>query len=76
MPKALEYREVVKRVRKERPNIKIGVRRGKGSHRMLFDEERGVHYPLPHHGDDKRRIPPGMLNDLIRMLELPAEIFD
>lgn len=76
MPRKLEYREVIRRVRKQRPSIQIKARRGKGSHRMLYDPDLPAHFPLPHHGNDKRMIMPGMLKDLIRHLELPEDLFD
>lgn len=76
MPRALEYREVIKRLTAERPNVTVVKQRGKGSHRMVHDPGRSIHYPLPHHGDDKRRLQPGYLKDLIRLLGLPADIFD
>lgn len=76
MPKRLEYREVIRRLKEERPNLTVEKQRGKGSHRMVYDPDMGVHYPLPHHGDDKRRLQQGYLKDLIRLLDLPADIFD
>jgi predicted RNA binding protein YcfA (HicA-like mRNA interferase family) len=76
MPRKLEYRQVIARVKAERPHIEIKARRGKGSHRMLFDPTIPAHFPLPHHGNDKRLIMPGMLKDLIRHLDLPDDIFD
>ena len=76
MPRPLEYREVLKRPRAERKGIQVHARKGKGSHRMLVDPVTGRHYPLPHHGNDKRRIQPGYLKDLIRLFELPSNIFD
>ena len=76
MPRKLEYREVVKRVRAQRKQVEVKTRRGKGSHVMLFDPECSAHYPLPHHGNDKRVIPSGMLKDLIRVFDLPEDIFD
>ena len=76
MPRKLEYREVIKRIRKCRPGVEIKVRRGKGSHRMVYDPDIPAHFPLPHHGDDKRILNSGMLKDLIRHLELPDDIFD
>ena len=33
------------------------------------------HYPLPYHGQ-KTHIAPGMLRDITRVFELPADIFD
>lgn len=51
-------------------------RRGKGSHRMIYDPDMQAHFPLPHHGNDKRILPSGMLKDLIRHLDLPEDIFD
>lgn len=76
MPRALEYRDVVKHVKNERGNVEVHAKKGKGSHRVLFDPDMPAHFPLPHHGDNKRRIPPGMLKDLIRIFDLPADIFD
>ena len=33
------------------------------------------HFPLPYHGA-KTRIAPGMLRDIVRVFELPEDIFD
>ena len=30
---------------------------------MIYDPTIPAHFTLPHHGSDKRRIPPGMLKD-------------
>jgi hypothetical protein len=43
---------------------------------MVYDPSMRLHYPLPHHRDDKRRIPKGILKDLIRKFSLPEDIFD
>lgn len=76
MPRSLEYREVIRRLKQVRPGLQVATRRGKGSHRMVYDPDLGRHYPLPHGGDDKRRINAGMLKDLIRILDLPRDTFD
>jgi len=66
----------VRRLRTARSGIQEHVRKGKGSHRMIFDPVTGRHCPLPHHGNDKRRIQPGYPKELIRLFELPSDIFD
>jgi len=43
---------------------------------MIFDPVTGRHCPLPHHGNDRRRIQPGYPKELIRLFELPSDIFD
>lgn len=73
-----EYRYIVAALRNHDTRFEIHTRRGKGSHRMVFhpDVEGGKrHYPLPYHGS-KTSIAPGMQKDLIRIFQLPADIFD
>lgn len=73
-----EYRYIVGRLRKHDSRFEIHVQRGKGGHRMVFHpdvEGSKRHYPLPYHGS-KTRIAPGMQKDLVRIFQLPEDIFD
>ena len=73
-----EYRYIIAALRNHDARFEIHTRRGKGSHRMVFhpDVEGGKrHYPLPYHGS-KTSIAPGIQKDLIRIFQLPADIFD
>lgn len=70
-----EYKEVLKRIRAVAPHIEVHDRRGKGSHVMLFDPDTKHHYPLPHGGNDKRMIAPGMQSDIVRRFGLPKDTF-
>ena len=73
-----EYRFVVERLRAADSRFEIYVRRGKGSHRMVFHPDvdgAKRHYPLPYHGR-KTQIAVGIQKDLIRVFELPEDVFD
>lgn len=73
-----EYRLIVDRLRKYDSRFKIHTRRGKGSHRMVFHpdvEGNKRQYPLPYH-HAKTPIAPGMQKDLIRVFQLPQDIFE
>ena len=72
-----EYRAIVATLKKYDRRFQIYKQRGKGSHRMVFHpnvEGHRRHYPLPYHGP-KTRIGPGYQKDLIRIFELPSDIF-
>ena len=73
-----EYRLIVDRLRKYDSRFEIHTRGGKGSHRMVFHPDVEGHkrqYPLPYH-HAKTTIAPGMQKDLIRIFQLPADIFE
>lgn len=73
-----DYRHIVAKLREQDKRFEIHTRRGKGSHRMIVhpDIDGGKrHYPLPYHGS-KTPIAPGMQKDLIRIFQLPLNIFD
>lgn len=75
---AREYREVVAALKRHDRQFEVHTRRGRGSHRMIVHPDvdgRMRHYPLPYHGQ-KTRIAPGMLRDITRVFELPADFFD
>ena len=73
-----DYRYIVAKLREQDRRFEIHTRRGKGSHRMVFHpdvEGSKRHYPLPYHGS-KTPIARGMQKDLIRIFQLPPNIFD
>ena len=73
-----EYREVVARLKEHDPRFEIQVRRGRGSHHMIFHPDvdgAKRHYPVPYHGA-KTPVAPGMQKDIVRIFQLPADIFD
>lgn len=73
-----EYGFVVAKLRAYDGRFEIHTRRGKGSHRMIVHPDidgNMRHYPLPYHGP-KTPVAWGMLKDLIRIFQLPSDIFD
>ena len=73
-----EYRLIVDRLHKYDSRFKIHRRHGKGSHRVVSHpdvEGKKRQYPLPYH-HPKTTIAPGMQKDLIRIFQLPADIFE
>ena len=73
-----EYRDVVAALKRHDSRFEIHERRGKGSHRMVVHPDvdgRMRHFPLPYHGP-KTRIAGGMLRDVVRVFELPADVFE
>ena len=65
-------------LRRHDPRFEVHRRRGKGSHRMIAHpdvEGRMRQYPLPYHGP-KTRIAAGMLKEIVRVFELPDDVFD
>ena len=71
MPKPLELRKVIKRLRK----YGIVYVSGKGRHPKLYDPETHRSYPIKSHGK-KTLILSYALEDLIKKFDLPADIFD
>lgn len=72
-----DYEHVVGRLREHDKRFEIHVQRGKGSHRMVCHpdvEGNKRQYPLPYHGS-KTKIAPGMQKDLVRMFQLPEDLF-
>ena len=71
MPKNLELRKVISRLRK------YGVLyvTGKGRHPKFFDPETKKSYPIKSHGK-KTLILPYALEDLIKKFDLPGDIFE
>ena len=74
MGKGLTYKEVVNALKQHDPLFAMNKIRGKGSHRMVTHPKTKQHYPLPYHGS-KTIIPQGMQRDLIRIFDLPSDIF-
>ena len=74
MGKALTYKQVVDALKKHDSLFAMDKIRGKGSHRMVTHPKTTRHYPLPYHGA-KTNIPQGMQRDLIRLFDLPSDIF-
>ena len=75
---AWEYRKVIKVLTFHDDRFQIDKRRGKGSHHILHHPDIGGQkrqLPLPHHGD-KTAIKIGILKDIIRIFDLPQNIFD
>lgn len=73
-----EYREVKKILFSHDKRFRIDTRRGKGSHHILYHPDIGgrqQQLPLPHHGN-KTIIKIGILKDIIRIFDLPKNIFD
>ena len=73
-----EYREVIKMLTSHDNRFQIDTRRGKGSHHILYHPDIGgqqQQLPLPHHGK-KTIIKIGILKDIIRIFDLPKNIFD
>ena len=73
-----DYRFVVGRLRTYDGRFEVHERRGKGSHRMIYHPAIGGgkrHYPLPYHGQ-KTVIHVGLQKELIRIFQLPTDIFD
>ena len=73
-----EYREVVARLQKHDARFEIHVRRGRGSHRVIFhpdvDGSKRPH-PVPYHGA-KTPVAPGMRKDIVRIFQLPEDVLD
>ncbi len=73
-----EYRKIVAILREHDSRFEFFRDRGKGSHRMIFHPDidgRKRHYPLPYRGE-KTPIESGYQKKMIRMFELPPDIFD
>jgi predicted RNA binding protein YcfA (HicA-like mRNA interferase family) len=69
---------VIERLRAHDGRFVVHIRRGKGSHRMIWHPDiggRAESFPLKHHGDSTE-IRKGTLAALIRRFNLPREIFD
>ena len=76
--RAREYGEVKKILFSHDKRFHIDKRRGKGSHHILYHTDIGGYQhqlPLPHHGN-KTIIKIGILKDIIRVFDLPKNIFD
>ena len=74
MRKASTYKDVVDALKSHDSLFSIDPVGGKGSHRMVAHPHTKKHYPLPYHGY-KTSIRRGILLDLIRIFELPPDIF-
>ena len=78
MPKALSYKEVVRRMKQYDNRFEVFIRKGKGSHRTVYHPDvkgRSASYPLKYHGA-KTSLGPGHLNAMIRRFNLPRDFFD
>lgn len=76
--RSLEYREVIRTLCRHDGRFPTYPQGGKVSHRMLVHPNVSGSrktYPLPYHRE-KTRIRPRVLNDPIRKLDLPADIFE
>lgn len=71
MPKAIELRKVIKKLRR----YGIIYKTGKGRHPKFYNPETHKSYPIKSHGK-MTTILPYALNDLIKKFDLPADIFD
>lgn len=71
MPKPVELRYVIKRLRK----YGIVYVAGKGRHPKFYDTETKRNYPVKSHGK-KTMILSYALEDLIKKFDLPADVFD
>ena len=71
MPKPLELRKVIKRLKK----YDIVYVTGKGRHPKFYDPETKRNYPIKSHGK-KTMILSYALEDLIKKFDLPADLFD
>jgi len=71
MPKPLELRNVIKRLR----TYGIVYVTGKGRHPKFYDPETRRSYPVKSHGK-KTVILTYALEDMIKKFDLPADVFD
>jgi hypothetical protein len=71
MPKALELRKVIQKLKP----YGIIYKTGKGRHPKFYDPEIKKSYPVKSHGK-KTMVLSYALNDLIEKFGLPADIFD
>jgi len=71
MPKGMELRKVIKRLK----HYGIIYKTGKGRHPKFYDPEIKKSYPVKSHGK-KTMILPYALNDIIDKFELPADVFE
>ncbi|KPA12051.1 YcfA-like protein [Candidatus Magnetomorum sp. HK-1] len=71
MPKAMELRKVIKRLKR----YGIIYKRDKGRHPKFYDPEIKKSYPVKSHGK-KTMVLPYALNDMIDKFELPADVFE
>ena len=74
MPKnQIRHDELIERLK--RFGIIEYIKRGKGSHRMLYQESTRTNYPIKYHGKQTEYSKVVLLN-IIRKFDLPKDIFD
>jgi len=71
MPKPLELRKVIRRLRE----YGIVYKTGGGRHPKFYDPETNKSYPVKSH-EKKTLILSYALEDMIRKFDLPADVFD
>ena len=72
----MDYKELVKRLKKYDPRFRVEIGRGKGSHRILFHEDISGEkrsFPVKHHGQ-KTHQHPKALKEIERRFELPENL--
>jgi predicted RNA binding protein YcfA (HicA-like mRNA interferase family) len=69
-PKRLKYKELIKRL--EKYDIIVIKKRGKGSHRMLYQESTKLNYPIKCHNENQE-YSIGTLKAIQRRFSLPDE---
>ena len=72
MAKPLELRKVIKILTK----YDIVYVAGKGRHPKFYDPETYKSYPVKSHGKKTHILPYALDEDLIKKLDLPADVFD
>ena len=72
MPKVrrLKYRELIPILRQF--GIQVMKKRGKGSHRILYQDSTGESFPIPYHGDN-REYSIKLLQRLAARFNIPEE---
>jgi len=74
MPRnTIRHDELLKRIKKF--GIIEYTKRGKGSHRMLYQESTRNNYPIKYHGK-QTEYSKAVLKNIIRKFDLPEGVFD
>ena len=74
MPKrSMRHDELIKRLKPF--HVFELIKRGKGSHRMLYSEEANINYPIKYHGKQTEYSEP-VLKNIIRKFGLPGDCLD
>ncbi|MBE2180070.1 MAG: type II toxin-antitoxin system HicA family toxin [Chthoniobacterales bacterium] len=73
MPKPLTADDVFRRLRDHDSAFVVLIRRGKGSHRLIYHPDTDRAFTIPYHKG--RTLGKGLLHKLIRRFDLPKDIF-